>query len=38
VEADAGVSSGEHVILNPPVNLTNGGKVQIRSDATAPST
>jgi RND family efflux transporter MFP subunit len=38
VEADDGVSSGEHVILNPPVNLTNGGKVQIRSDATAPST
>jgi RND family efflux transporter MFP subunit len=38
VEADDGVSSGEHVILNPPVNLTNGGKVQIRSNATAPST
>jgi RND family efflux transporter MFP subunit len=38
VEADDGVSSGEHVILNPPVNLTNGGKVQIRSDAMAPST
>ncbi len=38
VEADDGVSSGEDVILNPPVNLTNGGKVQIRSYATAPST
>jgi RND family efflux transporter MFP subunit len=38
VEADNGVSSGEQVILNPPVNLVNGGKVQIRSDATAPST
>ena len=38
VEADDGVSSGEHVILNPPVNLTNGGKVQICCDATAPST
>jgi RND family efflux transporter MFP subunit len=38
VEADNGVSSGEQVILNPPVNLINGGKVQIRSDATAPST
>jgi RND family efflux transporter MFP subunit len=38
VEADNGVSSGEHVILNPPVNLINSGKVQIRSDATGPST
>src|SRR5208282_2176782 len=38
VEADAGVNSGEQVILNPPVNLVDGGKVQIRSDATAPAT
>ena len=38
VEADTGVKSGEQVILNPPVNLVDGGKVQIRSDATAPAT
>ena len=38
VEADTGVKSGEHVILNPPVNLIDGGKVQIRSDAPAPAT
>ncbi|MGC9960221.1 hypothetical protein, partial [Roseiarcus sp.] len=37
-EADTGVKSGEQVILNPPVNLVDGGKVQIRSDATAPAT
>ncbi|HEY1943072.1 MAG TPA: efflux RND transporter periplasmic adaptor subunit [Roseiarcus sp.] len=35
VEADAGVKAGERVILNPPVTLVDGGKVQIRSDATA---
>src|SRR5580704_1697834 len=35
VEADAGVKSGEQVILNPRVNLVNGGEVQIRSEATA---
>jgi RND family efflux transporter MFP subunit len=29
VEADAGVKAGEHVILNPPVNLTNGSKVRV---------
>jgi hypothetical protein len=38
VEADAGVRFGEQVILNPPVNLVDGGKVQLRSDATAPAT
>jgi RND family efflux transporter MFP subunit len=37
VEADAGVRSGERVILNPPVNLVDGGKVQLRSDATPPA-
>ena len=37
VVADTGVKSGEQVILNPPVNLVDGGKVQIRSDATAPA-
>ena len=35
VEADAGVAAGEHVILNPPVNLVGGDKVQIRSDVAA---
>jgi RND family efflux transporter MFP subunit len=35
VEADAGVKSGERVILNPPVTLVDGGKVQVRSDASA---
>ena len=38
VEADTGVKSGEQVILNPPVNLVDGGKVQIRAGATAPVT
>jgi RND family efflux transporter MFP subunit len=38
VEADAGVKSGEQVILNPPVALVDGDKVQLRSDATAPAT
>jgi RND family efflux transporter MFP subunit len=36
VEADAGVSSGEHVVLNPPVTLADGGKVQLRSETSAP--
>jgi multidrug efflux pump subunit AcrA (membrane-fusion protein) len=38
VEADAGVKSGEQVILNPPVNLIGGDKVQLRSDAKASVT
>jgi RND family efflux transporter MFP subunit len=38
VEADAGVGSGEQVILNPPVTLVGGEKVQVRSDAPAPTT
>ena len=37
-EADAGVKSGEQVILNPPVNLVDGDKVQLRPDVTAPTT
>jgi RND family efflux transporter MFP subunit len=37
VEADAGVRAGEQVILNPPVNLVNGGKVQIHSAAVTPA-
>ena len=35
VEANAGVRAGDRVILNPPVTLVDGGKVQIRSDAAA---
>jgi RND family efflux transporter MFP subunit len=30
VEVDAGVKSGDQVILNPPVNLVNGSKVEVR--------
>jgi RND family efflux transporter MFP subunit len=29
VEADAGVMSGDRVILNPPVNLVDGGQVRV---------
>jgi RND family efflux transporter MFP subunit len=29
VEADAGVKSGDRVVLNPPVNLVEGTKVQL---------
>jgi RND family efflux transporter MFP subunit len=38
VEADAGVTCGEQVILNPPVTLVGGDNVRIRSDAAAPTT
>lgn len=37
VEADSGVKSGEQVILNPPVTLVGGDKVQLSSDAKAPA-
>jgi multidrug efflux pump subunit AcrA (membrane-fusion protein) len=30
VEVDTGVKSGDQVILNPPVNLVNGSKVEVR--------
>jgi multidrug efflux pump subunit AcrA (membrane-fusion protein) len=30
VEVDTGVKAGEQVILNPPVNLANGTRVQTR--------
>jgi hypothetical protein len=30
VEVSAGVKDGDQVILNPPVDLTDGRKVQIR--------
>jgi hypothetical protein len=29
VEVDTGVKPGDRVILNPPVNLVEGGKVQV---------
>jgi RND family efflux transporter MFP subunit len=35
VEVDAGVEAGDQVILNPPVNLVDGGKVQPRPTAAA---
>ena len=38
VQVDAGVSAGERVILNPPVNLIDGAKVQPRPDTTTPRT
>ena len=38
VQVDAGVSAGEHVILNPPVTLTDGAKVRPRPGATASGT
>jgi RND family efflux transporter MFP subunit len=36
VEVDSGVKAGDQVILNPPVNLADGGKVQPRP-AAAPN-
>ncbi len=38
VQVNAGVSAGERVILNPPVSLIDGAKVQLRPDPTAPPT
>jgi RND family efflux transporter MFP subunit len=35
VEVDAGIKAGDQVILNPPVNLVNGSKVQPRPETTA---
>ena len=32
VEIDSGIKAGDQVILNPPVTLVDGSKVQIRSD------
>src|SRR6202030_2994490 len=34
VAVNAGLKAGERVILNPPVNLIDGAKVQARPDAT----
>ena len=33
VEVNAGVRDGDQVILQPPVDLEDGGKVQIRAPA-----
>jgi RND family efflux transporter MFP subunit len=38
VEVDAGLRAGERVILNPPVALINGSKVQPRPLGTGPTT
>ncbi len=38
VEVDAGLRAGERVILNPPVTLVNGSKVQARPLGTHPTT
>jgi RND family efflux transporter MFP subunit len=35
VEVDSGINAGDQVILNPPVNLVDGSKVQPRPEATA---
>jgi RND family efflux transporter MFP subunit len=35
VEVDAGVKAGDQVILNPPVNLVDGSKVQARTETAA---
>ena len=35
VEVDAGIKAGDQVILNPPVNLADGSKVQPRTEPAA---
>jgi RND family efflux transporter MFP subunit len=35
VEVDAGIKAGDQVIVNPPVTLVDGSKVQPRAEATA---
>jgi hypothetical protein len=37
VEVDAGVNAGDQVILNPPINLADGSKVQVRTEVAAAS-
>lgn len=37
VEASDGVKDGDRVILNPPVDLADGAKVQIRAEPGAPT-
>jgi RND family efflux transporter MFP subunit len=36
VEVNSGIQAGDQVILNPPVDLVDGSKVQARAEATAP--
>ena len=33
VEVDSGIKAGDQVILNPPITLIDGSKVQARPDA-----
>src|SRR6202011_1945382 len=33
IEVDSGVKAGDQVILNPPVTLVDGSKVQVRPEA-----
>jgi RND family efflux transporter MFP subunit len=35
VEVDAGVKAGDQVVLNPPINLVDGSKVQVRTETAA---
>jgi hypothetical protein len=35
VEVNAGIKAGDQVILNPPVNLVDGGRVQPHAEAAA---
>ena len=37
VEVSDGVQAGDQVILNPPVDLADGGKVETRPELTASS-
>jgi hypothetical protein len=36
VEVDTGVNPGDEVVLNPPVNLVDGSKVQPRPETAEP--
>ena len=36
MEVSAGVKDGDRVVLNPPVDLTNGRKVAVRADSPMP--
>ena len=36
VEVDSGIKAGDQVILNPPVTLVDGSKVQLRPEPAGP--
>jgi RND family efflux transporter MFP subunit len=36
VEVDSGIKAGDQVILNPPVTLVDGSKVQLRAEPAVP--